>query len=467
MMKNISRITILAMVALAAFAFPATASAERIYYLVGVRHVYRIGADKYFHANERKQIEQDYADEVSADNAHYQYQISHGGNVDNESAQLSSALHDLAAEREDRLAALYERCDYVRNNHPSFNITVDGPYQVIGVGYHVYQSVEVWDDYTCYAPWPGYVCEGPNPYGWSYGVVYTPGVFISTYHGWYGGWVGFGSPAFVGFYGFGGPIVCAGLSINLSFGFGAGHYYSNPGLGGYYHVGPGYFAHDVFRGGYIANRRDSRYAVARQAGYAAGASAIRSARAAGYASGIRAGARSSFASGFAHGAAAATHSGYAHSYTGATSRPSGGSFGRSSAGTRPTSGYAHSITGGSRPSGGSFGRSSTPARSSSGSFGRTGGFRSSATSHTSTTRSNSGGVSRYSRPTSSHASGTTRSFGSSHSTGRSFGGGTSHSRGSFGGGSSHSSGGSFGGSRSSGGSHSSSGGHSGGSNHHH
>ncbi len=426
-MTNISRMIILALVAFAAFAFPATASAERIYYLVGVRHVYRIGPDMYYHATERKQIEQDYADEVSADNAHYQYQISHGGNVDAESAQLSSALHDLAAERESRLSALYEQCDYVRNNHPSFNLTVDGPYQVIGVRYHVYQSAEVWDDYTAYAPWPGYVVEGPPPYGWRYGVVYTPGLFISTYHGWYGGWVGFGSPAFVGFYGYGGPIVCAGLSINLSFGFGAGHYYSNPGLGGYYHVGPGYFAHDVFRGGYIANRRDTRYAMARQAGYAAGAAAIRSARAAGYASGIRAGARSSFGSAMGRGAGGAVRSGYTHSSSVGRPRPAGGSFGRNPGGSRPTSGYTHSSGPARAPArSGSFGRGSAPAHSSGSfshrsaparspsSFGRSGSFHAPTSSHTS---------SSHSAP---RSSGGGRSFGGG---GRSFGGGSSHSGG--------------------------------------
>lgn len=426
-MTNISRMIILTLVALVAFAFPATASAERIYYLVGVRHVYRIGPDKYFHAEERKQIEQDYADQVSADNAHYQYQISNGANVDDESAQLSSALHDLAAERESRLASLYEQCDYVRNNHPSFNLTVDGPYQVIGVGYHIYQNVEVWDNYVAYAPWPGYVYEGPTPYGWRYGYVYAPGVFVSTYHGWYGGWVGFGSPAFVGFYGYGGPIVCAGLSINLSFGFGAGHYYNNPHLGGFYHAGPGYFAHDVFRGGYIANRRDSRFTAARRAGYAAGASAIRSAHAAGYASGIRAGSRSSFGSTVGRTSGGTVRSSYTHSTSPVRSRPSGGSFGRNPGTSRPSSGYSHSTTPSRAPArGGSFGHSSAPARSSgsfghssapsrpSGSFGRSGSFHAPTSSHTS---------SSHSAP---RSSGGGRSFGGG---GRSFGGGSSHSGG--------------------------------------
>lgn len=434
-------------------ALPSTASAERVYYLVGVRHIYRIGVDRYFHVTERKQIEEDYADEVSADNAHYQYQISHGADANQESAQLQSALHDLAVERDQRLSALYQQCDWVRKRHSCWNLKVDGPYQVIGVDYHEVSSVEVYDDYVCYAPWPGYVCEGPPPYGWSYGVVYNPGLFLNVYNGWYGGWVGFGCPAYVGFYGYGGPVVVAGLSINIGLGFGIGGFYggfggvafySNPRLGGFYHAGPGFFGHDPFRGGYIAGRGDPRAFAAGRAGYAVGAAAIRSARAGGYAAGIRAGSRSSFAgrgvaaggfarsagTGFARGAG-----GYAHSFARTGSTPRAGSFARSSGGARGAGGYAHT-----------FGRSTGSARSggvsrNSGSFARSSGG----------TRSHSGGGSF------SHSSGSSRSFGGGRSSGggRSFGGG--HSSGgsrSLGGG--HS----FGGSRSFGGGHPSGGGRS-------
>ena len=132
--------------------------------------------------------------------------------------------------------------DSVRSGHSGFNIRVDGPYQVIGVDYHERESVQVWDDYVAYAPWSGYTCVDGNPYGWNYGVVYSPGLFVSAYNGWYGGWVGYGSPAFVGFYGYGGPMVVAGLSVNIGLGFGIGigfgGFYANASLGGYYHSGP-------------------------------------------------------------------------------------------------------------------------------------------------------------------------------------------------------------------------------------
>ncbi len=443
-MKILARITLLASASLICLATAATASADRVYYLVGVRHVYRIGHDKYFHADERRQIEQDYADQVSADNSHYQYAINHGSDPNVEGPQLDSALHDLAAERETRLGSLYERCDWVRERHPSFNITVDGPYQVIGVGYHVYQNAEYWDNYVAYAPWPGYVCEGPNPYGWNYGVVYAPGLFVSCYHGWYGGWVGFGSPAFVGFYGYGGPIVCAGLSIHIGGGFGFS-YYSNPGLGGYYHAGPGYFARDAFRGGYIAGRRDARFAMARRAGYEAGFNAIRSARSAGYASGIRAGARSTFSS---------STRGSSTSFAYGVNR--GGSFSHTAPPVRTGSSYSHSTTGNRV---GSFNRSAntvrpgssyshTQVRSTSGStYNRTGSFRPSTPTRSS--GSSSPSPSRY-----GHSSGSFRPSGSrpSGSFGHSSPG---RSSGSFGRPSTPASHGSFGGSRPSGGGRSS------------
>ena len=336
----------------------ASASAERVYYLVGVRHVYRIGPDKYFQSSERQKIEGDYADEVSADNAHYQYQISNGGNITTESASLQSALGDLAVERDTRLAALYPETDDVRKDHSAFNIQVDGPYQVIGVDYHYEGNVDVWDNYTPYAPWPGYTTVGTNPYGWSYGTLYTPDLFVGAYRGWYGGWIGYGCPAFVGLYGIGGPLIVAGLSVNVGLGFGIGFgfggFYSNSGLGGYYHRGPGYFGHDPFRGGYISNNRDPRAGFAGRAGYAAGASAVRSARSAGYANGIRAGARSSFAgNGSRNGSPGTlrssssrtgfgnTGNGYAHSAMGTRSQVGGPRSGFGNTGT----GYAHSSMG--------------------------------------------------------------------------------------------------------------------------
>ncbi len=479
-MRTLAKSLLAAIVIICFFGLPSMASAARVYYLVGVRHVYKIGTDKYFHYQERKQIEEDYADEASADNAHYQYQISHGADPGVEGPQLRSALHDLAVERDQRLSALYPQCDWVRANHPAFDITVDGPYQVIGVDYEEVNNVEVWDDYCAYAPWPGYAYVGPPCYGWDYGVVYSPSVFVGLYGGWYNGWVGFGCPAFVGFCGYGGPVVCAGLSLNFGLGFGigvgiGGAFYGGGGgfgynarLGGYYHAGPGYFNSDPFRGGYIAGRGDPRARMAMRAGYSSGARAISMARSGGYAAGIARGAHSSFAN--ARGGSPATFgraggarsgsfggrsagaTGYTHSAMGTrggTARTGAGSFGRGAATRSGGGGYAHSFGGRGGAARTGAGAAAT-RRGSSGT--RTGGF-----GRTSTTRSSGGyshtmgGASRSrgtTRTTSTRSTSTRRSSGGT----RSFGGGrTSGSTRSFGGGRSSGGGRSFGGGRSSGG----------------
>ena len=415
------------MASLLYFATAQTAQADRVFYLVGVRHVYRIGTDMYFHSPERKQIESDYADEVSADNAHYQYQITHGGDPTTEGTGLQAALGDLANERDTRLGALYTQADDIRANHPAFNIQVDGPYQVIGVNYHNNANIQVWDDYTAYAPWPGYVSVGPNPYGWNYGAVYSPSLFIGAYHGWYGGWVGYGSPAFVGLYGMGGPMVVAGLSVNVGLGFGLGlgfgGFYANAGLGGYYHNGPGYFNRDPFRGGYISNRQDSRAAMAGRAGYAAGASAVSSARAAGYGGGIRAGSRSSFTStGGRTGGGTARAAGANRTGGSAARSGAGGGYGHSAIGaTARSTGGGNSTRGGSganrvrNSSSGTTARSSSTNRSSGGG----GGYSRSAVHSSSAGRSSTtGGASSGNRGGGgSRTGGTTRSSSAGRSSG--------------------------------------------------
>jgi hypothetical protein len=192
-------------------AAPALANAERVYFLVGMRHVYRIGADMYAHVDERKQIEQDYADQVAADHQQYDKAVAAGGNTETETKELNAALTDLAVERDERLSAIYEKADYERDRHPELMLEADGPYQVIGFDTHRNAEVEVVDHYVVYRPWPGYYIAEP-PYGWSYGVVYAPGLFIDLYWGWHSRWFGWGCPAFIGFWGHHGPLFFGGFS---------------------------------------------------------------------------------------------------------------------------------------------------------------------------------------------------------------------------------------------------------------
>ena len=76
---------------------------------------------------------------------------------------------------------------------------------------HKDQDKEVVDSFLVVAPWPGYVVVG-TPYGWSFGVVYSPFSFVSVYMGWHAGFVEQGCPAFVGFCGHHGPVFIGGIS---------------------------------------------------------------------------------------------------------------------------------------------------------------------------------------------------------------------------------------------------------------
>jgi hypothetical protein len=59
------------------------------------------------------------------------------------------------------------------------------------VKYGVHESAPVVDSYVVYAPWPGYIPD-ENPYGWHYGVRYSPTEFRSAYSGWHRSFVASG-----------------------------------------------------------------------------------------------------------------------------------------------------------------------------------------------------------------------------------------------------------------------------------
>jgi len=214
-------------------AAPAIANAERVYFLVGTRHVYRIGTYQYANVDQRKAIEQDYADQVAQDEEQYNKALADGANPDTESANLNAALEDLAAKRDEQLGSIFERVDYERVRHPELQIDGDGPYQVMGINFHWRGSVEVFDNFVVYAPWPGYIVVG-HPYGWAFGVVYNPFAFHHIYLGWHDSYIRLGRPAFVGFYGHHGPVRVGGIMRGPR-----GGYIHNGGRGsGYIHNGP-------------------------------------------------------------------------------------------------------------------------------------------------------------------------------------------------------------------------------------
>src|SRR5476649_1907288 len=187
-MKIQLKTTIAALGAMLFCAAPALANAERVYFLVGTRHIFRIGTFQYAHVDERQKIEQDYADQIAADQDIFQKALSDGADRNEESNNLNAALDDLAAERDKELSALYENADYERVRHPELRLEGDGPYQVMAINFHWRGDVEVFDNFYVYAPWPGYTVV-ERPYGWSYGVIYSLFEFHRRYQSWYGGYV--------------------------------------------------------------------------------------------------------------------------------------------------------------------------------------------------------------------------------------------------------------------------------------
>ena len=353
-MKSINKTILILWFAALVAMIPALASAERVYYLVGSRHVYRIGHDPYIQVEERKRIEQDYADQVVANQKLYDKAIASGASASVEGPQLDRALQDLANERDQRLGAIYEKVDYERSRHREFQIEGDGPYQVIGINYHVYHDAEVFDNYIVYAPWPGYVVVN-RPYGWSYGVVYTPGIFVNLYLGWHTSYISAGRPAFWGFYGHSGPVGVIGFNYAPHGGFVRSY-------GGRSVIGGGHYSRTVSTSRYThtSTFSGSRYAAPHHSGL-------------------------SRPNGF-------RSSGSANRYS---PSHSSGSFRPSDNGTRSSGSFSHSFsgTGSTHASGGrsfsSAGHSSFGGgRMSSGSHGSFGGGHSSFGGHSS---SHSGG----------------------------------------------------------------------------
>ena len=362
--------TILAAVGAVLFtAAPAIASAERVYFLVGTRHVYRIGNYQYDHLPERQKIEQDYADGIAADKDTYDKAIAGGADPAVEGPPFNKALEDRAVERDQRLGAIFENADYERDRHPQLRLDGDGPYQVIGINFHVHANVEVFDDFVVYAPWPGYVVVD-RPYGWSYGVVYTPGVFFNLYIGWHAGFIAAGSPFFFGFVGHSGPIGVLGLSRGAHGGF-----VSHGGFGRA--IGrSGSFGHGGYGAGHSIGT--SRYSAG-HSGYSHGSFGTRTSTGARYGSSSHTSTSSKYSAGHSTGS-------FGHGQTGSTAHSGSGLY-------HGTSGYGHASTGHSTSS-------STHSSSTSGSF-----SHSSSNSHSSFGSSHSSGTSSHSSGGASHSSG--------------------------------------------------------------
>lgn len=192
----------------------ANANAARVYYLVGLRHVYSIPVFPDPHEADRQAIEEGFT--VTVADAQKQYdtdmasihdeEAKDGGNVhqiDRDAVQqnLEAAIADAAEKRDEDLAALYPSADDIRVSHPEFKVDQDGPYKVMGVDTNpTGDFVEV----AYYRPYPTYVeiC----PFGWYWGRPYpyaTFGIQVGLFHS---TWISIGAPVFEPLY-YGGVTV--------------------------------------------------------------------------------------------------------------------------------------------------------------------------------------------------------------------------------------------------------------------
>jgi hypothetical protein len=366
---------------------PAAASAERVYFLVGVRHIYQIGPDRDLHLAEREEIEKNYADGVASDQDVFNKHVADGADSAKESDLLNSDLDALADARDSSLGTLFELRDDIRETHPDLRIQGDGPYQVMGIEMHMDGSAEVFDQYAVYAPWPGYVVVGGCYGGWNYGVWYDPGIFFNLYLGWFNAWPG--GRFYGGFYGHSGRVVFSPHGfIDHSAGARSGGAYSRSTLSRGY-------THSASAGVRSTGYGRSTSAGTRSTGYTHSRSVDASSS-----SHTRSGSVGMSSSGYTHSGSAASRSRSSYTRPGTTSAGSGAS--------RSSSGYTHTSSGSSHRGVGSGG-SSYSRSSTSGS--RSGYSRSSGSSRGSQgSGSSSGGT-----HSSSRGSGNSRSGGSSNS----------------------------------------------------
>ncbi len=364
-MKLHTKTTVAALGALMMTLAPAIASAERVYFLVGVNHIYSIGPDRDLHLQDREEIEKKYADAVASDQAIFQKNVDGGADKDQESASLNHDLDQIAEERDQQLGSIFEDRTDLRDSHPELKIEGDGPYQVMGIEIHHEGETVVFDQYVVYAPWPGYVYVGAPYGGWEFERPYYPSVFISLYFGWHTNFYHGDRFYDGGFYGHGGRVHFAPRGFVRDF-----HSAYRPGRGYEHEVA---MRHGGIYGGAHDLRRPGGFSGPRTApgprspgGY--GHAAPGASRApGGY------GHSQSEPAGRAPASPTISHGGYSHAAT-----PSGGSS--------STGGYGHAATGGNAAGGYSHAATPSGGSSSTGGYGHaaTGGNAAGGYSHAAT-----------------------------------------------------------------------------------
>ena len=426
---------LLPILCLAALGLSAMASADRVYYLVGLRHVYSVPVFPDPHELDRQAIEEDYSGAVAQGQKQYDADMASihdeeakdGGNihqVDRDAVQenLEKAIADASDRREADLASLYPEADDVRRFHPEFKVEQDGPYKVIGL------DTAPTGDYVnivYYRPYPTYY--EPCPFGWGWGRPYayrTWGIQIGL---WHSTWISIGCPCYEPMY-YGGVVFVVDAPIRTEV-----IYTRSRWAGGYPpHITEG--ERRVLYSHRDAQERAHYYDHARSVSMAAGGVKLKAPIAPLPTRGAVAPGLSPYSHRLPLGQTTRTTgdgtSGYSHSATGTSrySRTSGpGSTGTSSTGTSPTGTSStgtsrYSRTGSSSTSTGSYGsRYSRNTGSSSSSSTSKSGSAGSSTGTTGSTGSRYGHTSTGTTGTSKTGSSTGSSSRGSGSTGSSSG----------------------------------------------
>ena len=179
--------------------------AMKLCLVLGASHVYKVDPTD-AHRDQRKQIEQAYADGVASKRDKYSLTFKSGPARRSEEVRLKRELEELAAERERRLGEIYPTADELKVKHPELEVENCGPCPVVQFSAREDGVPDPNEDFVVVEPWPGYK-PGTSAYGWTYGRHYRPDDFQDQYQRWHASHVGTGHPVFYGLQGRSGPVA--------------------------------------------------------------------------------------------------------------------------------------------------------------------------------------------------------------------------------------------------------------------
>ena len=200
------RTSILTLFVIAIIGLSAQAQAARHYYLVGLRHVYKIPVYPDPHELDRQTIEETYsaavikaqnqydadmnsiADEEAKDNG-----TVHQSDRDAVQLNIEQDTADAADARDSSLGLIYVLDDNARVKHPELTVEQDGPYRVMAIDTN---ASHVFVDVCFFNPYP--LCVEVCPFGWGYGRIYPFATLGIAVRGWHATWLSLGCPIFAG-----------------------------------------------------------------------------------------------------------------------------------------------------------------------------------------------------------------------------------------------------------------------------